>query len=511
MDDDVLFAFYDERVPAGIVSARHFDAWWKAERGRRPDLLDAPPELLLRAAAGELEEEFPGRWRQGGIELPLSYRFEPGADGDGVTVRIPLAMLNQVSAWDFEWQVPGLREELVTALIRALPKPIRRQLGPAPDRAREALGHLRPRSEPLLPALSRELGAIIGVSIDPADWRPADVPAHLRMTFLVHDDAGRELSTGKDLAALTERLRPQVAQAVSAAAPDLERIGLTGWPIEVLPRVVERRQGDAVLRGYPALVERDGGVDLRVLPSEHAQRRAMRAGTRRLLTSGVSVPVRSVLAGLDTPAKLALSRAPHDGPTALMDDCVGCAVDAVVDAAGGPAWDLAGFEVLTRLVRRDLAAILTDVVTTTSRALQAAQQLELALATPAACSPVLGEAIADVRDQLAGLVYPGFVTATGRERLGHLVRYLQAALRRVQVLPERAAKDSGLMAEVHQVAEEYREVRAGLPEERRDAPDVRAVRWMIEELRVGLFAPGIRTAHPVSVQRVQRAIDGVLG
>jgi ATP-dependent helicase HrpA len=511
VDDDTLFDFYDQRVPADVVSTAHFDSWWKGVRKERPDLLSFWTSMLFSPQAPKIsEEDYPSVWTvDEGLEFAVTYQFEPGAAADGVTVHLPLATLNEVTTEDFEWQIPGMREELVTELIRGLPKPVRRMLVPAPDRARQVLARLKPDTEPLLPALERELAQLTGVSVARSDWAPQRVPDHLRVTFRVEDDDGTVLGEGKDLPALREALKPRLREAISDVVAEVEHTGLTGWTIDVLPRSVERTLAGLTVHGFPALVDRGTSVDVKVLDSAAEQRREMRAGTRRLLMLGINSPARSVLGRLTNQQKLALAQAPHKSPSAFFDDCLGCAIDALVDQAGGPVWDREGFESLQRLVRASVERTVLDVLTTTAAVLATARDVELGLRSTS--SPALLLSLTDLRSQLAGLVYPGFVTATGATRLPDLLRYLQAMQRRLEKLPERYQRDQTLLWGVQNVQEYLDTTVAALsPSRRRElADEIQGISWMIEELRVSLFGSGMKTAYPVSEQRVQRAIQAL--
>src|SRR3712207_2780995 len=261
VDDETLFELYDARIPADVVSTRHFDRWWKTARRQAPDLLTFPPEMLRdAAAAGEVRPaDYPDVVDLAqGLTLPLAYAFAPGAAEDGVTVDVPLGVLDAVaertSGESLAFTVPGLREDLVTALLRTLPKQLRRALVPIPDRVREVLPHIDP-GEPLLPALERELRRTAAVVVPPDAWQPDQVPDHLRATFRVLDDHQRPLATGKDLAALRAKVAPQARASLARAASDLERTGLTSWDVGTLPRTVEVRRGGHVVTAYPALFD----------------------------------------------------------------------------------------------------------------------------------------------------------------------------------------------------------------------------------------------------------------
>ncbi|HEX5496007.1 MAG TPA: ATP-dependent RNA helicase HrpA [Mycobacteriales bacterium] len=512
VDADELFAFYDKRVGAGVVSARHFDSWWKKTRRTSPNLLDFDRDMLVTDRVGTVSQaDYPDTWAADGVRLRLSYRFEPGTAGDGVTVDVPLPVLNRVSGSGFDWQVPGLREELVTALIRSLRKPLRRAFVPAPDHARAALARLTPGTEPLTDALGRELHRLTGVAVPAGAWRPDQVPDHLRMTFRVTDEAGRTLAEGKDLAALAQRLRPTVQRTISAtpAAAELERHGLRTWTLGDLPRVVEQRQDGHLLRGYPALVDEGDAAGVRVFGNQAEAGESMGRGTRRLLLCNVASPVRYVAGRLSNRAKLTLTANPHGSLAALLDDCVACATDALVAGAGGPAWDPAGFDRLLDAVRAGLNAATLEVVSTVERVLveyrEVIERLDGLAGRPTA-GALIGPSLADVRGQLAGLVRPGFVAATGWPRVTDLPRYLRAAARRLDKLPEDPFRDQDRTASIERVAERYQQARDRLRPGQPVPDGLREVRWMIEELRVSYFAQALGTAYPISEKRILRTL-----
>jgi ATP-dependent helicase HrpA len=508
VDDHTLFDFYDQRIPDEVVSARHFDAWWKRARQDQPDLLDFERSMLIGDAAGAADAAaYPDTWEQDGHRLRLTYQFEPGSDADGVTVHVPLAVLNQIGPDGFDWQVPGLRQELVTELIRSLPKAVRRSFIPAPDWAAATLERIGPADGPLLEVLARELARAGRVEVAPDDFDLAKVPAHLRMTFRVVDRRGRGpaqvVGEGKDLDELKRRLAPRMRAALAAAAPGLERDRVRGWDLGTLPRVVEERRGGRVVKGYPALVEEPGGVAVRLLESEAEQAAAMWAGTRRLLLEAVPSPVRFVLGRQTNQAKLTLSRYRHGSATDLFADCLAAAAGDLIAANGGPAWDEAGFKPLLDAVREELPAAALEVVSAVERALAVAGQVEARLAE--LTNPAFAPATADVRAQLDDLVYPGWVTATGRRRLGDVRRYVRAMLQRLERLPGDLARDAERSESVARATVAWHRAldrAAGRPD-----PALAEVRWMLEELRVSYFAQSLGTPYPVSEKRVLRAIE----
>ncbi|GAB2937473.1 ATP-dependent RNA helicase HrpA [Rhodococcus aerolatus] len=507
VDDDTLHAFYDARVPAEVVSARHFDSWWKKASRSDPDLLTFTPEVVTNpAAAAVAEGDFPTAWAQGELRLDLHYAFDPASPHDGISVDVPVDLLNQVRDTGFDWLVPGLREELFTALVRSLPKGLRRTVVPAPDFARAALARVTPRSAPVPVALATALKELGGSGIDPSDFDLTAVPAHLRMHVRVLDAHGRVVGEGEDLTALQEQLRSDVREAVAGAVGGVERTGLTAWPDDLaeVPRTVSHEAGGRRVVGYPALVDTGAAVDVRVLASPAEQAAAMAAGTRRLLLLGAGVPGSKVLAGLGNAAKLALSQNPHGGLPALVTDCTGAAVDALLAEAGGPVWTRDEFRELLTGVRAVLPARARAALDAARPVLAEASRVRLALT---GVSGPVGEAVAaDVTAQLAELVPAGFVTDVGVARLPDVARYLQAALRRVEALPASAARDTQGRAVLAELAEEFDHAVDALPVDRRASAEVDAIWWQLQELRVSLFAQTLRTAVPVSPKRIRTAL-----
>jgi ATP-dependent helicase HrpA len=413
---------------------------------------------------------------------------------------------------EFSWQVPGLRAELVTEMIRSLPKALRRDLVPAPDVAREVLARLGEPSGDLRDALGRELRAMRGVTVPRDAWDLAKLPPHLRITFRVLADdepapagapaapapatpatratpaAPRVLASGDDLAALQRQLRPRLRAKLSAAA-DIVRSGLTSWNFDSLPEVFK----DGTVVAYPALVDAGETVGVRLFESPAAARTAMRAGTRRLILLSVPSPVKSIAGGMSTQAKLALSHNPHGGVAAMFADCVSCATDFLITQAGGPVRDRAAFDELRNSVRGSLHDTTGHVV----RRVEGILRLR--------GDPVRAAAD-DMRAQLSRLIYPGFITAAGYRRLPDLARYLQGMERRLSKLPENPGRDAVSMVVAQRVEQAYQQAIAAFSVLRRGDDDVTAIRWMLEELRISLFAQTLGTPIPVSENRVLAAI-----
>ncbi|WP_329546758.1 ATP-dependent RNA helicase HrpA [Streptomyces sp. NBC_01356] len=516
VDDETLFDFYDQRVPEHVVSGAHFDSWWKHKRHEEPELLDFERSMLINERAGDVsKDDYPDSWRQGPLKFRVTYQFEPGADADGVTVHIPLHVLNQVTDEGFDWQIPGLREEVVTELIRSLPKPIRRHYVPAPNYATKFLERAVPLQEPLPMTMARELKRMVGVPVSADDFDWSRVPDHLRITFRIVDERRRKLAEDKDLEALQLQLKPKARQAISQAAAataereggeSLERKGLTDWTIGSLTRVFETRRAGQPVKAYPALVDDGDTVSVRLFDTEAEQAEAMWKGTRRLILRNIPVnPGKFASDKLTNAQKIALSANPHGSVQALFDDCATAAADKLIGDFGGPAWDEESYRKLYDKVR-------AEIVDTTVRTVGQVQQV---LAAWQACerrlkgiqSPTLLANLTDVRTQLNALVKPGFVTATGLRRLADLMRYLVAADRRLQQMPTNVQRDTTRMEKVHEMQDEYAWLLEQLPQGRPVPQQVLDIRWMIEELRVSYFAHALGTAYPVSDKRIVKAID----
>ncbi|MFD8424161.1 ATP-dependent RNA helicase HrpA [Streptomyces sp. NPDC059668] len=516
VDDETLFDFYDQRVPEHVVSGAHFDSWWKHKRHDEPELLDFERSMLINEKAGAVtKDDYPDSWRQGRLKFRVTYQFEPGADADGVTVHIPLHVLNQVTDEGFDWQIPGLREEVVTELIRSLPKPIRRNYVPAPNVARAFLDRAVPLQEPLTTTMARELKRMVGVTLTADDFDWSRVPDHLKITFRIVDERRRKLAEDKDLQALQLQLKPKARKAISQAAAataereggeSLERTGLTDWTIGSLARVFETRRAGQPVKAYPALVDDGDTVSVRLFDTEAEQAQAMWKGTRRLILRNIPVnPGKFASDKLTNAQKLALSANPHGTVQALFDDCATAAADKLIGDFGGPAWDEESYRKLYDRVRAEIVDTTVRTVGQVQQVLAAWQACERRLKD--ARSPVLLANLADVRKQLDALVKPGFVTATGLRRLADLMRYLVAADRRLQQMPTNVQRDTTRMEKVHEMQDEYAWLLEQMPQGRPVPQQVLDIRWMLEELRVSYFAHALGTAYPVSDKRIVKAID----
>ncbi|UEL27314.1 ATP-dependent RNA helicase HrpA [Pseudarthrobacter sp. L1SW] len=562
VDDETLFEFYDARIGPDVVSERHFDKWWKEARQKNPDLLDYDKSLLLSDDADGLDEAaYPKTWLHKGFELPLSYEFHPVAPGsppdpsDGVTAEVPVLFLNQLDDKAFRWLIPGQRVELVTALIKSLPKQIRKNFVPAPDVARQAVAVLEadfdPASDELEPSLELALRRIRGHVIPPGSWNWDAVPAHLRVSFKVVDSKGTVLGEGKDLAALQEELAPATRRAIAESlgatpastapgagngkkaarqatkaydgGPDgvrqqagaqggtastgfREQDGLTEWTFGSLQRQVSNMVKGHTVTGYPALVDQGKSVSLRVFQTPAEQAEAMRGGVVRLLALRVPAPDRYVLEHLSNTEKLTFSQNPHGSVSSLIADCALAAIDKLTPAE--LPWDRESFDRLYEVVRAELIDTVFSVTAVVERILASTRRIEKQL--KGTTSLALISALNDIKSQLEQLVYPGFVARTGYAQLSQLPRYLSAIEKRLERLPGNVQRDALNMAVVQRLEDDYDDAVSALLPGRKAGPELTQVRWMLEELRVSLFAVELGTAYSVSEKRIRAVLNKAL-
>ncbi|MDN5727073.1 MAG: DUF3418 domain-containing protein, partial [Propionibacteriales bacterium] len=510
VDDETIFAFYDRHVPADVVSVAHFDRWWSSQRSETPGLFDLTLEDLIdNGAAGVERSDFPDHQRvttaTGQVDVPLAYVFDPGSGRDGVTATVDLTMINQLNGDPFSWQVPGLRVELATELIRSLPKGVRTQFVPAPDHARRALAWLSergigPDAMSLPEALATALRALTG---QPADGFDLDkVPAHLRTTFEVVED-GRTQASGKDLAALATELRPRLTRSLSRAATHLTRSGATDWAFGTIPAEVELVRGGHTALGHPALVDEGAGVGLVVHDDPVRAVQAGRGGLRRLVMINTPDPTKWVVGHVNNTDKFTLAASPYPRVPALLADARLASVGSLIMVASTEVRDAATFTALCDTVRQDNAERMRDIVVLAAEAIRIHQQVKDQIPRISQAS----DAVGDLTEQVDNLVFDGFLAATPYEYLTELPRYLRAALVRAETLAVTPAKDLLGAETVYEVEDAYAELCQELPAG--PLPDeVAAVGWMIEELRVSLFAQRLGARGPISRKRIMNALAG---
>ena len=564
--DEAVFRFYDERIPADVFDVRSFERWWGEALQKTPKLLVMRENDLAGDADRADRSEFPTRWNQGDQVLGLAYRFEPGAADDGVSVVIPLALLAQIEDRGFDWQVPGLRAELVTALLRALPKAIRRHVVPAADWADKFGAEIAadaPEHHNGLPpvtlkeSLAKLIQPLANQPVTASDFDEERVPGHLRMNFRAVDERGRVAGSARDLSRLqddlADRARASVARSIAAPArgsgrrPEtamadalrqaqgtdggaaagsgarqmpsssagasafVAQDGLTAWTFGGLPEVLDTRVAGGVVRGYPAIVDAGKTVSVRVEATADAAEKATRDGILRLVLLNVPSPSSYVQSHLTSQEKLALAASPYQNVAALIEDARSAVVRSLIDASSGSAAGSgivrteADFARVRDAVNAGLIDQLFGCVSLVARILTKTRDVERAIKSQNSLA-LLGP-LNDIRSQLAGLVHPGFVSATGTERLAHLPRYLEGMLERLNTLANEPGKDRARMSEYERMARVFEDAGGTVPLPA-DAPQTLVeTRWLLEEYRVSVFAQRLGTAQPVSPQRIQKVLS----
>ena len=499
ISDEALFEFYDSRLPQQVVSGATLENWLRGLPKDELPLLSM--EHAVVNAAQLRPADFPDRWQVGEHRLPIDYVFDPGAGADGVTITIRLELLNQLDDARFSWQVPGLRLELATALIRGLPKAIRTSFVPAPDYAAKALAWLAEDGTPaagrFADALGRALTALTGIQVPEKAWSPAGLDSHLRPTFVIVD-RGTVLARGDNLDALRERLAPKVAAKLTKAAGSLAAKGQTTWTFGDIPK--QRSVGRGVV-GYPALVDEAASVGLAVLEDEAKAARSHTQGVRRLLTLTNPDPTRWVVSHLGRAEKLALADSPYPVVPALLADAWLKAGEQLA-AARGPIVEVrsaAAYQDTALAVRQDCPARTLEVVNTAARALISVTSARL-LQAPG------GAAARDVGRQLDNLFFNRFISATPDPWFESLPRYAAAAVLRLEAAIGNPGRDAKLQAEVDEIEDLYAILVDAQPPGALRA-DVEEIAFLIEEFRVSLFAQQLRTAVPVSAKRIRQAIS----
>jgi len=537
LDDENVYEFYDARIPADVATTRDFEGWWRTTRREQPDLLTMRRSDLLDESAAEAAEddvEYPTQWHSGDQRLAIQYRFEPGAQDDGVSVQVPLALLPRMREEGFDWQVRGLRRELVTALIKSLPKQIRKNVVPAADWAEKIVAEL-PDDAPTEPTesfratLARAIQRMTYVPVSESDFDLTRVPAHLLPTWAVVDERGRRVETGKDLGALQTKLKDRTQQSVASATAkgtgrsggaarvasagagrSLEQSGLTAWPDQDLPQTLDTKQAGGVIRAYPSLVEEGTGpkatvgVQLLATPSDRVVR--MPAGVRRLVMHAVPSPVSYIQSHLTAQEKLALAASPYPSTAALFDDVLAAVVDAGIRRAhpDGMVFTKAGFEAVRDAVSATVVDTMFTAVSEVAAVLAAQRSAERALKQ--ANSMSLLAALSDMRQQMERLVFPGFVAVAGLDRLRRIRVYLQGIEARVQKLLQNPGRDATWMREVTVATDRYTDAGGVFPPAVGAHPELVHARWMLEEFRLSLFAQELGTAETVSLQRITKAL-----
>jgi ATP-dependent helicase HrpA len=510
VNEETIFAFYDGIIPPGIVNGAGFEKWRAGAERSTPRLLYLTREYLMRHAAADITEaQFPERLRAGEVDLKLSYRFEPGHPLDGVTVSVPLELLNRLEPAHYEWLVPGLVREKIAHLFKALPKQLRRHLTPPPAHVTaflemkdsELARNPGDKALSLATTLARYVGRAAGQPVSPDSWDGTVVPPHLCMNFRVVDQAGRELAAGRDLAALKTQLGQAASLTFSADEPGIEKSGIRAWDFGDLPAEISFTRGGRRLTGYPALADEGESVAIRLFDTRPAADTAMRAGVRRLMRLSLKEQMRQREKSLPGFTQAALALRSIASADDLREDLLTAISDRAFIGEDELPRTAKAFEALRARARTRLPAVSDGgcrLFGAIAEEYPRAQQ-RFAGAEKAASRPV-----ADVRATLARLVFKGFMAATPWERLQDLPRYMKAMQARLGKYAKDSERDERHAAHIGELWSRYEERAAKLRRAHESDPRLEDFRWRIEELRVSLFAQELRTPYPVSFKRLDK-------
>ena len=508
VDEDTLATFYAERVPQWANNRIDFAKWWKQKRSEDKTYLNFDPNSLLSRDTSDITaDKFPEQWRQANLTLPLEYHFAPGEIDDGVSLIIPVALLNQVEDQGFDWLIPALRHELLVALIKALPKQYRRNFVPAPNYADALMQTISPQDGKLLDAVSNRLKRMSGVTIPEDAWELSSVPVHLKMNFKVVDDNGKVLQQSRSLSILKQGLQGEVQQSLSQVAEQgIEQEQLTQWSFGALPREYVKLQAGYEIKAFPALVDERDSVAIRLLDNPQEALESTKTGLRRLLLLNIPSPVKYLQESLPNKAKLGLYFNPFGRVLELIDDCIAAGIDSLVEQTGLPD-DEQSFTALREKVRAELGDTVVLIALKVEQILTLCHDIQKRLKGRVDLAHVQSQG--DVKQQLSELIFKGFVSSHGATKLDDLIRYLQAMQKRLEKLAVDPQRDRLLMLEYQKASDAYHNLLGKFAGSKVMPQPVQAIYWMLQELKVSLHAQQLGTPYPISVKRILHAVNDI--
>ncbi len=506
IDEQHLVDFYLAKVPEEVICQRSFLAWWKKEKANNAKLLTFTREFLLKESSQQLsEKEYPDTWQQDNLTLPLTYHFSPGDIDDGVSVIIPIGLLNQVQNIGFDWLIPALRYDLIIAYIRGLPKAQRRNFVPAPNYAEACLAKISIDDGMLTAAVEKQLLRMTGVRLAEGAWTDIELPAHLTMNFKVVNDKGVVLKQGRDLDDLKAQLQGKVKASIKKVADKgIERQGIEQWDFAKIPVGYEKKVANITIKAFPALVDNSSSVAIELFEQQELAEQAMLKGVARLVLLNIPSPIKYLQEKLPNKAKLGLYFNPLGSINELLNDCILAACQHLVinfsEQNNGLPRDEQQFKRCRDYIRAELAECVLAGAIKVEKVLSLAHEIRKKLKGKVALNVI--QSHGDVKQQLELLVFKGFITESGHHKLDDITRYLNAISRRLEKLPIDPNQDRLKMIDIAKASDAYTQL---LAKQRKDQPiasEVLDVKWMIEELKVSLYAQNLKTPYPISLKRV---------
>ncbi|WP_210725543.1 ATP-dependent RNA helicase HrpA [Candidatus Colwellia aromaticivorans] len=508
IDEQQLVEFYADKLPETVICQRSFLAWWKKAKQKNSQLLNFTKEFLLNESSNELSiKEYPDTWQQGNLTLPLAYHFSPGDADDGISVIIPITMLNQCQNEGFDWLIPALRYDLVVALIKALPKALRRNFVPAPNYAEACLANMNAAQGNLVDALAKQLLRMTGVRLPEDAWHEVELPLHLTMNFQIVNEKGQLLKQGRDLNLLKAELQGKVKASIKQVAEKgIEKSKLIQWDFGNLAQSYEKKVANITIKAFPALVDHNSSVAIELFEQQEHAEQAMLNGISRLILLNIPSPLKYLQEKLPNKAKLGLYFNPFGSIADLLQDCIQAACVYLVKQylQNNKLEHLPRTESDFDLIRDYVRAEISDCVLIAAIKVEQALNLRHDVAKKLKGSVPLNviQSHGDVKQQSGSLVFKGFVNASGIEKLDDIIRYLKGIVRRLEKLPIDPNQDRLKLIDVNKAVDKYNSVLSAQRKDKPIAQDILATKWMIEELRISLFAQNLGTAQPISLKRI---------
>ncbi len=510
VDEETLYAFYDQNLPLTVCDRRSLDKWFKgASSTQQQALLLTKDDVLAKDESAVSDTDYPPHFMFQDLKMHLQYHFEPGHELDGVTVEVPFGLLNQLSTGPFEWLVPGLLKDKIVALIKALPKSLRKNFIPAPQFADACIDTIQTKKGSLLTALSQVLLKMTGVEVSPADWRPDAISQHLCMNYRVINPSGKSVAMGRDLAALQRQQGQAAAQSFSQTEVTGYPIkNMTNWDFAVLDEQVEIEQQGARIIAYPGLFDEKNSVTLKLFDTAEKAQQVTQLGLRRLFMLNLTERLRYIEKNMPDLQRSCLLFSSVGTCQQLKQDLVHAAVDAVCIVVGEKVRNKTSFEARLEQAKKEIIACANKLATQVHAILIEYYAVNARLGNMN--KPAWENAIIDIRRQLSALVYLGFVSATPEEYLFHFRRYLKAMDKRLDKLNLGIVQDERIMTQFIPLLIRYEE----LIKEGRPClsihNELQRYRWMLEELKVSLFAQELKTVIPVSVKRLDKQWEKII-
>ncbi|WP_346776932.1 ATP-dependent RNA helicase HrpA [Thalassotalea sp. G2M2-11] len=510
VDEEQLFDFYSSKIPSDVICQRSFLSWWKKTKEKQPKLLNFTREFLLNETSEKVSKaQYPDVWQQGNLTFALSYHFSPGDPDDGVSVHIPIGILNQVQDIGFDWQIPALRYDLIIALIKGLPKSLRRNFVPAPNYADACLAAITPDNNRIKQAVAKQLLRMTGVKISDEDWQGVTVPEHLCINFKVIDDKGKVQAQGRDLIALQQQLRGKVKASIKKVAEKgIERTNITEWDFAELPKSYQKKVANLTIKAFPAVVDKQKTVAIELFEQQALAEQAMLSGVARLVLLNIPSPIKYLQQKLPNKAKLGLYFNPFGSMNELLNDCVFAACQYLISQLPEIPNHEQAFVQAKDHVRAEIADTVLNLAIKVEQVLRLAHEINKKLKGNVPLNVI--QSHGDIKQHLAQLVYKGFITQSGFEKMADIERYLKAIQRRLEKLPVDPNQDRLKMLDIAKVQELYQQSLAKVQHDPSLSAQVKQTRWMIEEFRVSLFAQNLKTAYPISAKRINQHLASLV-